>query len=106
MKIAIGICERVNGICSSMVCFRAYNNKEKHFERYKNIETDLLAYFSCSICSTDSKENITKIAGRLKDSKVEVVHLGACAVKCKADKLEEIKDVFTSIGISIVEGTH
>ena len=106
MKIAIGICERVNGRCSSMGCFRAYNNKEKHFERYKDIETELLAYFSCSICSTGSKENITKIAGRLKESGTEVVHLGACAVKCKADKLEEIKEVFTSLGINIVEGTH
>ena len=106
MKIAIGICERVNGRCSSMGCFRAYNNKEKHFERYKDMETELIAYFSCSICSTDSKENITKIADKLKESRAEVVHLGACAVKCKADKLEEIKEVFTSLGLTVVEGTH
>lgn len=106
MKIAIGICERLNGRCSSMGCFRAYNNKDKHFERYKDIETELIAYFSCSICSTDSKDNITKIADKLKESGAEVVHLGACAVKCKADKLEEIKEVFTSIGMAVVEGTH
>ncbi len=106
MKISIGVCERVNGRCSSMGCFRAYNNKDKHFERYGDIETELLAYFSCSICSTDSKDNITKIAGRLSDSGVEVVHLGACAVKCKAERLDEIKEVFTSLGINIVEGTH
>lgn len=68
--------------------------------------TELLAYFSCSICSTDSKENITKIAGRLKESGAEVVHLGACAVKCKAEKLDEIKEVFTSLGIDVIEGTH
>ncbi len=106
MKIAIAVCERINGRCSSMGCFRAYNNKDKHFERYQDIETELLAFFSCDICSTDSKENVTKIAGKLSESGVQVVHLGACAVKCKADKLEEIKEVFTSIGINIVEGTH
>lgn len=106
MKIAIGICEKVNGTCSSMGCFRAYNNKKEHFLRYRDMNTELQAYFSCSICSSDSKENIRKISERLKDANVEIVHLGACAVKCKADRLSEIKEVFESSGIDIVEGTH
>ena len=106
MKLAIAICENINGRCSSMGCFRAYNNKEKHFERYKDMETQLLAYFSCSICSTDSKENLTKIANKLKDSGVDVVHLGACAVKCKADRLDEIKEIFTTLNMQVIEGTH
>ena len=55
MKIAIGICEKINGKCSTMGCFRTYNNKEKHFSQYKNIETELISLFSCNICSMDSK---------------------------------------------------
>ncbi|MDR7870494.1 MAG: CGGC domain-containing protein [Tissierellaceae bacterium] len=106
MKIAIGVCEKINGRCSSMGCFKAYNNKDKHFLRYKDTDTELQAFFSCNICSSDSKENITTIATRLKDAGVEIIHLGACAVKCKADKLSEIIEVFTSMDMDVVEGTH
>lgn len=106
IKIAIGVCKKINGRCSSMGCFKAYNKKDKHFERYEDIDTELQAFFSCNICSTESKENITTLATRLKDANVKIIHLGACAVKCKADKLLEIKEVFTSMDIEVVEGTH
>ncbi|WMM24614.1 CGGC domain-containing protein [Tissierella sp. MB52-C2] len=106
MKIAIGICEKINGKCSTMGCFRTYNNKEKHFSQYKDIETELISLFSCNICSMDSKENIITIAERLKNSEVDRVHLGTCAVKCKADRKDEIKEIFESMNIEVVEGTH
>lgn len=106
LKIAIGICEKINGRCSSMGCFKAYNKKDKHFSTYKGKDVELQAFFSCNICSSGSEEDITTLAERLKKAGVEVVHLGACAVKCKADKLPEIKDVFTSIDMDLVEGTH
>ena len=73
-----------------------------------NIRIQMLSYklfFTCNICSSESKENITKIATRLKEHGVGIIHLGACAVKCKADNLEE-KKVFISIEIKVVEGTH
>ncbi|NLI66429.1 MAG: CGGC domain-containing protein, partial [Tissierellia bacterium] len=57
IKIAIGVCEKINGRCSSMGCFKAYNKKDKHFERYQDTDVDLQAFFSCNICSTESKEN-------------------------------------------------
>lgn len=106
MKLAIGICKKVNGKCSTMGCFRAYNNKDKHFSQYKDTDTILMGFFTCDICTKNSKENITKISERLKSEGVEKVHLGACAVKCKADILEDIKKVFISIGIDVIEGTH
>lgn len=106
MKIAIGICEKINGRCSTKGCFKAYNNKDKHFSRYKDSDVELQAFFSCNICSSESKENITTIAARLKEHGVERIHLGACAVKCKADKLLEIKEVFTSMDMDVIEGTH
>lgn len=106
MKIAIGICKKLNGRCSSAGCFRAYNNKDKHFSDYKNIETELIAFFSCDICEFDSTERLEKILTKLKNEGVDKVHLGHCAVKCKEDRFEEIKEVFESLDINMVEGTH
>lgn len=106
LKLAIGVCEKINGRCSTKGCFTAYNKKDKHFSKYKDSNVELQAFFTCNICSSESKENITKIATRLKEHGVGIIHLGACAVKCKADNLEEIKKVFISIGIKVVEGTH
>lgn len=106
LKIAIGICKKLNGRCSSVGCFRAYNNKDKYFVEYKDIDTELIAFFSCDICEFDSTERLEKIANKLKLEGVDKVHLGHCAVKCKADKSEEIKGIFKSLDIDIVEGTH
>lgn len=106
MKIAIGICGKTSGKCSSMGCFRAYNNKEKHFTAYKDMETELLTLFSCNLCFEDGEEKLRKISQRLKDNGVDKLHLGSCAIKCKADNLEEIKQVFSELDIEVVEGTH
>lgn len=106
MKIAIGMCGKTSGKCSTMGCFRAYNNKDKHFQAYKDIDTELIAFFNCNLCFEDGEEKLSNIARRLKDNEVEKLHLGACSVKCKADNLEEIKKTFTDLGIDVIEGTH
>ena len=106
MKIAIGICGKTSGRCSSVGCFKAYNNKNKHFTAYKDIETELLAFFSCNLCFEDGEEKLTKIVNKLKNNGVEKLHLGVCAVKCKEDKLEEIKGVINNVNIDVIEGTH
>ena len=106
MKIAIGMCGKTSGRCSTMGYFKAYNNKTKHFERYKDIDTELMSFFSCNLCYEDGQEKLEKIAGKLKDNEIEKLHLGACAVKCKEDNLEEIKKVFIDLGIDVIEGTH
>lgn len=106
MKIAIGMCGKTSGKCSTMGCFRAYNNKDKHFTVYKDVDTELISFFSCKMCFEDAEEKLENIAQRLYDNKVDKLHLGVCAVKCKADNFKEIKQVFTDLGIDIVEGTH
>lgn len=106
MKIAIGMCGKTSGRCSTVGCFRAYNNKTKHFEVYKDIETELIAFFNCNLCFEDGEEKLKKVAVKLKENGVDKLHLGACSVKCKEDNLEEIKKVFTDLGIIIIEGTH
>lgn len=106
MKIAIAMCGKTAGRCSTMGCFRAYNNKDKYFSVYKDIDTELLAFFNCNMCFENGEEKLKKIANRLVNNEVEKLHLGVCAVKCKEDNLEEIKKVFTDLAIDVIEGTH
>lgn len=106
MKIAIAMCGKTAGRCSTMGCFKAYNNKDKYFSVYKDIDTELLAFFNCNMCFENGEEKLKKIANRLVNNEVEKLHLGVCAVKCKEDNLEEIKKVFTDLAIDVIEGTH
>lgn len=106
MKIAIGVCEKINGTCSTMGCFRAFNNRDKHFAIYKDKDVKLMTFFSCNMCSSNSNENLTKIAEKLVQEGITKLHLGKCAVKCKAGKLEEIKSIFEKRNIEVIEGTH
>lgn len=106
MKIAIGMCGKTSGRCSGMGCFRAYNNKDKHFSIYKGMDTELWSFFSCNMCFENGEEKLKRIAMKLKENEVNRLHLGACAVKCKENNLEETKKVFREIGIDVIEGTH
>ncbi len=65
-----------------------------------------MAFFNCKLCFEDGEEKLEKIASRLKDNEVDRLHLGNCAVKCKEDRLDDIKKVFTDLGIDLVERTH
>lgn len=104
MKIAIGMCGKTSGKCSAMGCFRAYNNKDKYFKVYKDVDTELISFFSCNLCFEDGERKLRNIAERLKKNQAEVLHLGICAVRCREGRLEEIKEIFADL--DIVEGTH
>ncbi|MDU1349781.1 CGGC domain-containing protein [uncultured Clostridium sp.] len=106
MKIAIGICERVNGICTTMGCFKALNNKDKHFSAYKDKDLELISFFTCDACSKNSYENLMNIAEKLKQASVEKLHFGVCVVKCEEEKTDEIKKIFENHNIEVIEGTH
>lgn len=102
MKIAIGTCNKSAGKCSSAGCFRAYNSKTKHFEDYKDIETELIAFFNCAQCIEGKEEKLYSIAEKLKNEGVERVHIGSCALKC----IDKIRPIFEKQEIEIIEGTH
>ncbi len=106
MKIGIGVCSKINGICTTMGCFKAYNNKEKYFEVYKDINTELLAFFSCTMCVEDGEGKLEKVAVKLHENRIDKVHLGVCVVKCEEDRLGKIKNLFMDVGLNIIEGTH
>ncbi|MBB6714560.1 CGGC domain-containing protein [Clostridium gasigenes] len=106
MKIAIGVCEKINGICTTMGCFKALNNREKNFSIYKNENLELMSFFTCDLCSSNSDENLINIARKLGQEGVQKLHLGVCIVKCKIQRTEEIKEIFKKYNIEVVEGTH
>lgn len=106
MNIAIGICEKVNGICTTMGCFKAFNNKDKHFKVYEEEDVILSSFFTCQICSSGSQEWLKELANRLVKKEVYTIHIGKCVVKCKANKKEEITNIFKSENIKVIEGTH
>lgn len=106
MKIAIGVCEKINGICTTMGCFKALNNREKAFSVYKNQALELISFFTCEACSNNSDENLMNIAERLEEAGVEKLHFGVCIVKCEKQRMKEIKAIFEKHHIEVIEGTH
>lgn len=106
MKIAIGICEKVNGICTTMGCFNALNNRRKSFSIYEKVDLELMSFFTCEVCSNNSDNSLINIAEKLEQAGVQKVHFGVCIVKCKAQRTEKIKDIFEKYNVEVVEGTH
>lgn len=106
MKIAIGVCEKINGICTTMGCFKALNNRSKNFRMYENESLELMSFFSCDACSKNSDKNLLNIAEKLEQAGVQKLHLGVCIVKCEAQRTKEIIEIFEKYHIEVVEGTH
>lgn len=106
MKIAIGVCEKINGICTTMGCFKALNNREKKFSIYENENLELAAFFTCDACSKASDKNLESIAEKLEKVEVQKLHFGVCIVKCEAKRTDKIKEIFAKHHIEVVEGTH
>ena len=104
--IAIGICEKVNGICNTTGCFRAFNNKTGYFELYKEESIKLNSFFTCQACSSDSMKWLNELAVQLKSKEIEIIHLGKCIAQCEAGQLEVIKNCFEIQNIKVVVGTH
>ena len=105
-KIAIGVCERINGICTTMGCFNAYNQRTKYFEVYGEMPLELAAFFTCNKCTKGDYQDVEMIANNLLEAGVEIVHLGICVKKCEIDEMDRIKEIFESKGLKVVEGTH
>jgi predicted metal-binding protein len=106
MKIAIAVCEKINGICTTMGCFKALNNREKAFSIYGNENLELMSFFTCDACSSNSDENLMNIAEKLEKAGIKKLHLGVCIVKCETQKTNQIKEIFEKHHIEVVEGTH
>lgn len=109
-KIAMLTCLKSTGICSSASCFRALNNREKHFEIYKGEEVEFCAFFHCNGCDCDYENDkaFEEKMERLISLNLDALHKGACTypkgVECEV--IKKISERLEQSGVKIIQGTH
>lgn len=97
-------------ICSSAGCFKALNNRTASFERYKDEEIEVVAFFNVDDTNLDFEEDekFYKKINRLIEAKPDVIHIAVCLIK-KSESNSAVKEsieAFEKAGIEIVVGTH
>lgn len=109
-RIAILTCLEATGVCSGAGCFNALNNRSKHFERYKDQDIKVVAFFHCNSCDADYNDNLEyqeKIE-RVVELNPHAVHVGICTrtkgIECRV--ITDMINYFESNGISVIRGTH
>ncbi|MBE6013305.1 MAG: CGGC domain-containing protein [Lachnospiraceae bacterium] len=109
-RIAMLTCLNSTAVCSSGGCFRAFNNRDKTFEIYKNEDVELCAFFHCNGCDCDyeNDEAFNKKLDRIISMNLDAVHKGVCTFP-KGKECEVIKKISERLeksGIKIIQGTH
>ena len=106
-KISIGIiiCDRYRS-CAGGKCFRAFQNREGAFERYKNKEAEIAAYTSCGGCPGG---NIEYAPAEMLRNGVTHVHFatGLLVGYPPCPYLEYFEKFITEkFGLKVITGTH
>ena len=86
---------------------KAFHDKEKGFERYKDRDAWMAAFFDCSGCDAEKMTDpgFTKKLQRIKENEIASVHLANCVTK-NCPHLDSIKAALDANGIHFEEGTH
>lgn len=69
-KIGIIICDRYRR-CAGGKCFRAVRNREGAFDRYKDVEVEVVGYTTCDGCPGG---NVEYAVGEMLQNGAEVIH--------------------------------
>ena len=79
-KLAILTCLKSNEVCTGAACLHALNARQKSFERYKDMEIELVAFSKCNGCDQPLAENrgLQEKLERLIKIGTDIVHLGIC----------------------------
>ncbi len=106
-KIGVLTCRKVGLTCTGAGCLKAFHDKEKGFERYKDRDAWMAAFFDCSGCGAEKMTDpgFTKKLQRIKEIGIESLHLAQCITK-NCPQLDAIKETLDVNGIHFVEGTH
>lgn len=115
-KLAVLRCLKTSASCAATGCFKAFNNKEKAFEAYKDEDVQMTAMWTCNGCGNsmlENQEGIQKKIERMKLAEVDVVHLSNCTSKkneagerVQCPTITKIAAELEAAGIKIVDGTH
>lgn len=109
LRIAILSCRDTMLRCAGRSCMWAFQEKEKHFEPYRESELPvrLCAYFGCNGCDTDyeTDPSFEKKLERLVLDDVNIIHLSGCLVH-HCPNLEKIRTKIEGYGVRCELGTH
>ena len=110
MKIAILNCLKANEICAAAACLKAFNNKAKHFEVYKDQDLELVALGRCNGCEAGIDDGFREKLDRIISEGAEVCHVGICTVKKETGEecpvITEALEYLEARGVRPVRGTH
>lgn len=105
-KIAIVRCDIVSETCPGVACFKAFNKRKVHFEKYGK-DSEIIGFFTCGGCPG---RRIFRLVDSLMKHGVDVIHLSSCMLLeksyAKCPHIDEIKQMISNKGVKLVEGTH
>jgi len=104
-KLGIIICDRWRR-CAGGKCFRALENREGAFSRYRDEEVELVGYTTCDGCPGG---NVEYAPAEMKKNGAEVVHLatGFLVGYPPCPYIEDFQRfIETKYGMEVVLGTH
>jgi predicted metal-binding protein len=105
LKLGIIICDRYR-TCAGGKCFRALNNREGAFSKYKNQDVEMVGYTTCDGCPGG---NIEYAPEEMKKNGAEVIHLatGLIVGYPPCPYIEHFRDfIQNKYGMKVVIGTH
>jgi predicted metal-binding protein len=104
-KLGIIICDRWRR-CAGGKCFRALENREGAFSRYRDEEVELVGYTTCDGCPGG---NVEYAPAEMKKNGAEVVHLatGFLVGYPPCPYIDDFRRfIETRYGMEVVLGTH
>ena len=104
-KIGIIICDRYRR-CAGGKCFRAARNREGAFDRYQDVEVEVVGYTTCDGCPGG---NVEYAVGEMLKNGAEVIHLatGLIVGYPPCPHLTYFHDIIKArYGLEVVYGTH
>lgn len=110
-RIAMINCLRANTVCAGAACFKAWNEKKRSFERYRDAETELVAFMRCNGCDADpdTDAGMKEKIERLISIGTDVVHFGVCTKDesgACCPLIRRVQEILQQAGVECVEGTH
>ncbi len=106
-RIAVVRCHTVAEVCPGVGCLKAFAHRKLNFQEY-GPDTELIGFFTCGGCSG---RRVARLAEKLLDHGLDVVHLSSCM--CMEDNdypkcpfKNQIRKVVEAKGVKVVEGTH
>ncbi len=105
IKLGIIICDRYRR-CAGGKCFRAARNREGAFDRYKDVEIEVVGYTTCDGCPGG---NVEYAVGEMLQNGAEVIHFatGLLVGYPPCPHLTYFHDfIKVRYGLEVIYGTH